>query len=74
MIDINWEADDDDKLSIPLGIGASTPFFLGPMPVRMGAEFNWFVKSPDSYGKKFLFKFYVVPVLPRMVKEPIFGS
>ena len=40
----------------------------------MGAELNWFVKSPDSYGKKFMLKFYFVPVIPRLVKDPIFGS
>jgi hypothetical protein len=74
MIDVNWEADNDDKWSIPIGIGASKTMFLGPMPIRMGAEFNWFVKSPDNYGKKFMIKFYIVPVIPRLVKEPIFGG
>jgi len=74
MIDVNWEADNDDKWSIPLGIGLSNTFFLGPMPIRVGAEFNWFVKTPKSYGKKFLLKFYFVPVLPRLIKNPIFGG
>ncbi len=74
MIDVNWDADNDDKWSIPIGIGLSNTFFLGPMPVRVGVEFNWFVKSPKNYGKKFLLKFYFVPVIPRLVKEPIFGS
>jgi hypothetical protein len=74
MIDVNWEADNDDKWSIPIGVGVSTTQFVGPMPVRFGAEFNWFVKSPDNYGKKFMIKFYMVPVIPRLVKEPIFGG
>ncbi len=74
MIDVNWEADDKDKLSIPLGIGVSKTTFLGPMPVRLGVEFNWFVKAPDDYGKRFMLKFYIVPVIPRLVKEPIFGG
>jgi hypothetical protein len=42
--------------------------------MRMGVEFDWFVASPDNYGKKFKFKFFVVPVLPRLIKEPIFGN
>ncbi len=74
MIDVNWEANSRDKWSIPLGIGASTTVFMGPMPVRFGIEFNWFVVSPDNYGKKFLIKFYFVPVIPRLIKEPIFGD
>ncbi len=72
MIDVNWEADSRDKWSIPLGIGASTTTFMGKMPVRFGVEFNWFAVSPDNYGKKFLIKFYFVPVIPRLIKEPIF--
>ncbi len=74
MIDVNWEAENDDKWSIPIGLGLSTTFFMGPMPVRVGVEVNWFVKSPDNYGKKFMFKVYFVPVIPRLVKDPIFGS
>jgi hypothetical protein len=73
MIDINWQANDNDKLSLPVGFGASTTFFLGPMPIRLGVEFDWFVVSPSDYGKKFLLKFYFVPVIPRPFKEPIFG-
>ncbi len=74
MIDVNWEADNDDKWSVPIGIGAATTFFVGKMPMRMGVEFDWFVASPDNYGKKFMLKFFVVPVLPRLIKEPIFGN
>lgn len=73
MIEVNWQAENDDKWSIPIGLGASTTFFLGPMPVRFGAEFNWFVRSPDNYGKKWMVKLYFVPVIPRLIKEPIFG-
>ncbi len=74
MIDVNWQADNDDKWSIPIGLGASTTFFMGKMPVRIGLEFDWFVESPDNYGKKWMFKIYFVPVIPRLIKEPIFGD
>jgi hypothetical protein len=74
MIEVNWQADNDDKWSIPIGLGASTTFFMGPMPVRLGLEFNWFVRSPDNYGKKWMVKVYFVPVIPRLIKEPIFGD
>jgi hypothetical protein len=74
MIDVNWEADNDDKWKIPVGIGVSNTFFLGKAPVRLGAEFDWFVKTSDNYGPRFMFKIYLVPVIPRLIKEPIFGS
>jgi hypothetical protein len=74
MINVNWEADNDDKWSVPLGLGFSTTFFVGPMPMRIGAEVDWYVVSPDNYGPKYMFKFFVVPVIPRLIKEPIFGG
>ncbi len=74
MIDINWEADDNDKVSLPIGIGASTTFFVGKMPVRFGVEFDWYVVSPNSYGKKFMLKFFFVPVIPKLIKKPLFGD
>jgi hypothetical protein len=74
IAEVNWQADSRDKWSIPLGIGASTTFFWGKMPVRLGAEFSWFVVSPDNYGKKFFFKLYLAPVIPRLIKKPIFGE
>ena len=74
MIEVNWQAENDDKWSIPLGIGIQVTRRVGPMPVRFGLEFNWFVKSPDNYGKKWLLKFQVVPVLPRLINKPIFGG
>ena len=74
MIDINWQADDNDKVSLPIGLGVSTTLFAGPMPMRLGVELDWFVVSPNSYGKKFMLKFYFVPVIPRLIKNPIFGG
>ncbi len=74
MVDVNWDASTDDKLSFPLGLGISTTFFLGPMPVRLGLEYNGYVAKPDNYGPRHGFKIYLVPVIPRLVQEPIFGS
>jgi len=74
MVNVNWDAKVDDKLSFPLGIGLSSTFFLGPMPLRIGVEYNGYVVKPESYGPRHMLKVYLVPVLPRLVKEPIFGS
>ena len=59
--------------SFPVGLGLPNTFFVGPMPVRLGFEFNYFVAKPENFGARYLFKFYVVPVIPRLIKEPIFG-
>jgi hypothetical protein len=73
MIDVNWEADPADRWLIPVGLGASYTFFLGPAPMRVGLEFDWYVRTSKNYGPRFVLKFFFVPVIPRMIKEPIFN-
>ncbi len=71
MIHVNWQANSGNRLTLPLEIGISRTLFLGPMPVRFIGSFNYSVVRPDDYGQRFMFKFAIVPVLPRLVKEPI---
>jgi hypothetical protein len=71
MINVNWEASNDNKLTLPLEIGISHTLFVGPMPLRLVGAFNYSVVRPDDYGQRFMFKFAIVPVIPRLIKEPI---
>jgi hypothetical protein len=73
MIDINWKADGGNKYNVPIGLGFSTTFFVGPMPLRVGAEIDYFVAHNNDYGPRYMLKFFIVPVIPRLVKEPLFG-
>jgi hypothetical protein len=73
MINVNWKADSGDKLTLPIELGISRTLFLGKMPVRIVAAANYSVVRPDDYGQRYGFKLAVVPVIPRLVKEPIFA-
>jgi len=65
-IRINWEADDnDDKFTVPIGIGYSTVTFLGKLPVRLGIEFQWAPIRPESAGTEFNIRLYFIPIIPR---------
>ena len=60
---INWEA--DEKLTLPLGIGANRTFFLGKLPVRGGVEFHYNVIHPDdSAHSKWNLRVFLIPVIP----------
>ncbi len=74
LITVNYEAKGDNKVSLPLELGFSTTFFLGPMPIRIGAAAQYYAVRPDDYGPRYGFKFFVVPVIPSLVKNPIFGT
>lgn len=74
MVDVNWDASVDNKLRFPVGIGASTTFFVGPMPMRFGVEFDYYAVQADDYGPDYLVRFFLVPVLPRpgFASKPLF--
>ena len=73
MINVNWKANSDNKLTLPIELGISKTLFLGPMPVRFIFGANYSVVRPDDYGQRYGFKFAIVPVIPRLVKNPIFS-
>ena len=45
---------------------------IGKMPVKfqVGAEYS--VVSEDDYGKRALIKLNVIPVIPDLIKKPLF--
>jgi len=63
-IAINWEAGSGNKYTVPVGIGLSKTTFFGKMPIRFGAEVHYAVIQPDDVGQTWLFRFYMVPVIP----------
>ncbi|MEX1346728.1 MAG: hypothetical protein AB1Z31_03265 [Desulfobacterales bacterium] len=72
----NWEADSDDALTLPVGIGADTLIKIGPMPVKIGAEIYYYVEKPDAFGPEWQLRLLFAPVLPSpaWAKKPIFGN
>ena len=41
------------------------------MPVRIGVGVSYTAVAPDGYGQRLLLKFFVVPVIPSLIKAPI---
>ena len=51
-ITIDWEADSDNKLTLPIAIGVGKMFKLGPMPVMLMAEYQYSIIAPDDMGNE----------------------
>jgi hypothetical protein len=61
----NWEQDDDNTWTVPIGIGISKTIQMGKVPVRFGAEVHYSVITPDDTpGAEWDFRFYVIPAVP----------
>jgi len=63
-ISIDWEADSDDKWTVPIGFGFTKMVRFGKMPVKLLAEVNYSVVRPDTYGTEWKFIFRIAPVIP----------
>lgn len=63
-ITIDWEADSDDKWTVPVGLGLTKMVRFGKMPVKFLAEVNYSVVRPDTYGTEWKFIFRIAPVIP----------
>jgi len=71
-ITIDWEADDDNKLTLPVGLGVGKLFKIGGLPIKFILEGQYAVISPDDFGQEWNIRFTVTPVLPSLIKDPIF--
>ena len=60
----NHEArNNDNKLTLPLGVGASKTVFFGGRPWKFGAQYWHYIKSPDDFGTDYQIRFSISPVV-----------
>jgi hypothetical protein len=71
---MNWRATSGNTLTFPIGIGVGKTLRLAPglPPVQVALEFQWMAAHPDDFGQRFNVRFTFKPVLPNLVKKPIF--
>jgi hypothetical protein len=65
IITANWEADSDDRWTIPFGAGVGKLVFLGKLPLNLqvGAYYN--VVKPDNIGPRWTLRFQIQTLLPK---------
>lgn len=73
-IQANWEADSDNRWTVPVGLGGDTLVKLGPLPVKIGLEAYYNVIRPDDFGAEWQIRLLFVPVIgaPKWSQKPMF--
>ena len=73
-ITYNHNAESENKWNVPVGGYVGKMIRLGRLPVniKVGAEYS--VVSENDFGKRHSFRFLITPVIPGLVKKPIFGN
>ncbi len=71
----NWKADKAcDVWTVPLGLGISKVWKLGPLPVKIGLAGQYMVHHPNVGGQKWNIQLNVTPVIPKLIKGTLLGE
>jgi len=73
-ITYNDKAARQDKWNVPVGLYVGKTIKFGKLPVNIKAGVEYSVVSPDTFGQRAQFRFQITPVIPGLIKNPIFGK
>ncbi len=62
-ITYDWEAESDDALTLPIGLGLTKTTRWGNTPFKLRAELHYSVIKPENYGTQWNFRIQVTPVI-----------
>ncbi|MEE4602754.1 MAG: hypothetical protein V2J65_15850 [Desulfobacteraceae bacterium] len=68
IITADWEADSDDRWTVPIGLGVYKTSLFGKMPIKLGVEAQYMPISPDAYGQEWNIRFTFAPIIPSFFK------
>ena len=61
---INHNAPKGEKVTFPIGAGASKVTFFGKMPVKFNMQYWYYVASPSEFGPQHQVRLTISPVVP----------
>ncbi len=62
-----------NRWTVPIGFGTQSPVAkIGGMSVRLMAQVQYMVVHPDDFGQRWNFQFRITPVIPSLIKDPLF--
>jgi hypothetical protein len=73
-ITYNHQAGSGDKWNVPIGLFIGKTVKFNNKPVNIKAGFEYSVVSQDTFGKRAMFRLQVTPIIPGLIKDPIFGK
>ena len=63
-----------NKWNVPIGLFGSKTIMIGKVPFNIKAGVEYSVVSQDLFGKRFGFRFQITPIIPSLIKKPLFGG
>jgi len=74
VISYDNKATKGNRWNVPIGLNVAKTTAVGKTPVKFQLGLEYSVVSQDDFGKRFLIKLKVIPVIQGLVNKPIFGG
>ena len=74
VITYNHRATSENKWNVPVGLVVTKTTAFGGHPVKFQFGVEYSVVSQRDFGKRFMIKLNVIPVIQGLIKNPIFGG
>jgi len=72
---VNWYANKSGNMvTFPIGLNVSKVIKIGPLPVKLAVQGQYMPVHPDPFGQKWNLQFAITPVIPKLIKENLFGG
>lgn len=69
---IDWKADNDNKVTLPIGLGVAKTVNLKKVPFRIQLEGSYSVVQPDTLSAEWNIRLVVTPFFPGLIKKSFF--
>jgi hypothetical protein len=73
-ITYDHRASSGNKWNVPVGLAVSKTTLIGGMPVKFELGIEYSVVRQDAFGQRALIKLNVIPVIPSLIRKPLFGD
>ncbi len=71
---INWYASDGNKVTFPIGLNVAKVQRLGILPVKFAVQGQYMPVNPSVFAQRWNIQVSITPVIPKLIKENIFGD
>ena len=62
-ISINWEAEPENRVALPIGLGITKTTRRGSTPVKLRVEVHYSIIKPEDYGTAWNIRLQITPVI-----------
>jgi len=68
----DWKAPSGNKWTVPIGVAIGKVLRLGKLPLKINLAAQYMPIRPDNVGQQWNIQVSLTPVIPKLVKEPLF--